>query len=162
MTDIAPIPKGSSTITPFFALDDTEGFADFLIRAFDGNIHFSLRSDGSVLRHAIVNIGNSRVMVSKGAEQFEARPLALHLYVADTDGVYEKAIAAGARSLREPADQFYGARSAGVEDPFGNHWWIATQIEEVSEDELKKREAAVRKGESASADIQKAKDDRAQ
>ena len=63
--------------------------------------------------------------------------------------VYETAIAAGAKSLREPADQFYGARSAGVEDPFGNHWWIATQIEDVSDEELKKREAAARNSESA-------------
>lgn len=39
----------------------------------------------------------------------------------------------------EPEDQFYGDRSAGVTDPVGNHWWIATHIEDVSPEELKKR-----------------------
>ena len=85
MTDVAPIAEGFSTITPFFALDDTQGFVDFLIRAFDGDNHLAMRSDDGVLRHAVVNIGDSRVMVSKGVEQFEARTLALHLSVTDTD-----------------------------------------------------------------------------
>ena len=55
----------------------------------------------------------------------------LHLYMEDVDAVYRRAIQAGAKSLREPADQPYGDRSGGVEDAFGNQWWIATHIEDV-------------------------------
>jgi PhnB protein len=65
--------------------------------------------------------------------------------VNDTDVVYKRALQAGATSLMEPADQFYGDRSAGVQDPSGNHWWIATHQEDVPPEELKKRgDAAMR------------------
>jgi PhnB protein len=53
-------------------------------------------------------------------------PAMLHLYMEDVDAVYQRAIAAGAKSLREPADQPYGDRTGAVEDAFGNQWWIAT------------------------------------
>src|ERR1700692_1963862 len=51
---------------------------------------------------------------------------ALHVYVEDTDPVYEKALAAGATSINEPKDQEYGERSGSVKDPAGNFWYIAT------------------------------------
>lgn len=149
MSDVPPIPEGFATAKPFFALDDTGAFVDFLQDAFGGESDTVMKSEDGVLRHATVRIGDSFVMVSKGTEMFEARPLALHLYVEDTDALYERAVKAGAQSLREPADQFYGARSAGVKDRWGNHWWIATQIEEVGEEELKRREAEFREGQTS-------------
>lgn len=57
------------------------------------------------------------------------------------DAVYERALKAGATSIMEPADQFYGDRHGGVTDPFGNQWWIATHIEDVSNEELARRAA---------------------
>ena len=67
----------------------------------------------------------------------------LHLYVPDTDALYRSALAAGATSIREPADQFYGDRSAGVRDLWGNQWWIATHMEDVSQAEMERRMAAM-------------------
>ena len=69
-------------------------------------------------------------------------PSGFYLYVPDTDAVYEAALRAGASSTLEPADQFYGDRNAGVQDPWGNNWWIATHIEDVSPKEIQKRMAA--------------------
>ena len=66
-------------------------------------------------------------------------PTLLHLYVEDVDKIYTAALEAGATSLRDPADQFYGDRSAGVKDSAGNHWWLATRIEDVPPDEMDKR-----------------------
>jgi uncharacterized glyoxalase superfamily protein PhnB len=57
----------------------------------------------------------------------------------DTDSVYNKAIKAGGVSLMEPANQFYGDRNAGVQDPSGNKWWIATHVEDVSAEEMERR-----------------------
>ena len=57
----------------------------------------------------------------------------------DADATYKRALQAGATSLMEPADQFYGDRSAGVKDPVGNYWWIATHKEDVTSEELRKR-----------------------
>ena len=62
--------------------------------------------------------------------------MSLVLYVEDCDVVYKQALAAGAKSLREPADQFYGDRTAGVADPFGFHWYIGTHIKDVSMEEM--------------------------
>lgn len=42
-------------------------------------------------------------------------------------------------SIREPEDQFYGDRNAGVKDQFGNKWWIATRKEDLSKEEIIKR-----------------------
>lgn len=61
------------------------------------------------------------------------------MFVDNVDAVYERAVAAGASSLREPTDQFYGNREAGVVDPWGNVWWIATVIEAVADAEIQRR-----------------------
>jgi PhnB protein len=66
------------------------------------------------------------------AEHFQGSPVSLLIYTEDCDAVYASALAAGASSLREPADQPYGDRMSGVKDPFGYKWWIATHIKDVS------------------------------
>jgi len=78
-------------------------------------------------------------MLSDATPQWEARSTALYMYVEDVDAVYERAIAAGGESRGKPANQFYGDRSARIIDPLGNHWGIATRIEDVPMDELIKR-----------------------
>jgi uncharacterized glyoxalase superfamily protein PhnB len=70
-------------------------------------------------------------------------PGSIYLYVHNTDAVYQRALQAGATSLTEPADQFYGDRTAGVQDPVGNRWWIATHQEDISPEELAQRAAAL-------------------
>jgi uncharacterized glyoxalase superfamily protein PhnB len=100
--------------------------------------------DGSIA-HAEVRIGDSRVMLGEASGEYESIPAMLHLYVEAADIVYERALQAGATSVRELADQFYGDRIGGVKDSFGNQWWIATHIEDVSPAELVRREDALRK-----------------
>jgi uncharacterized glyoxalase superfamily protein PhnB len=89
--------------------------------------------------HASVRVGDSPVMLGEATDEWKPMPCGLHLYVEDTDAAYATAIAAGARSLREPADQFYGDRAAGVVDDAGNQWWIATHVEDVSREEMERR-----------------------
>jgi uncharacterized glyoxalase superfamily protein PhnB len=73
----------------------------------------------------------------------------LHLYVEDVDAVYRSALEAGGTSIREPSDQFYGDRSAGIEDRWNNQWWLATHIGDVGAQEMKRREAEFRSREPA-------------
>jgi uncharacterized glyoxalase superfamily protein PhnB len=73
-------------------------------------------------------------------------PAMVHVYVEDVDAAYRRALDAGAEPLREPADQFYGDRSAGVRDAGGNLWWIATHVEDVSAEEIERRAAALAPG----------------
>jgi uncharacterized glyoxalase superfamily protein PhnB len=96
--------------------------------------------------HAEVRIGDSVVMMGEPLEGFPPMPCMLSVYVDDVDETYRRAIAAGGKSLQEPADQFYGHRTARIEDPSGNRWAIATVLEELSEEEIQRRMAAMAPG----------------
>ncbi len=63
--------------------------------------------------------------------EYQPMPCTLHLYVENTDALYERALRAGATSIAPPEDKPYGDRSAGVQDAFGNRWFIATHIKDV-------------------------------
>jgi PhnB protein len=136
---VQPIPAGYHTVTPYLIVERASELIDFLQAAFNAQeVHQMTGADGRIV-HAEVKIGDSIVMVSDASAEWRAMPSALHLFVTDTDAMYQAALQAGATSLMEPADQFYGDRSAGVEDFCGNRWWLATHIEDVSPDELAKR-----------------------
>jgi PhnB protein len=91
--------------------------------------------EGRVM-HAEIKIGGSVVMMADenpGIEAFAVShyggsPISLMIYVDDCDTTYAQALSAGATSVREPADQPYGDRMAGVADPFGYKWWIAHSV----------------------------------
>ena len=109
----------------------------------------TLRPDGTIM-HATLKVGDSKVMVSDASEQAKAMPVMLYLYVPNTDAAYQQALKAGATSIMEPSDQFYGDRSGGVKDPAGNSWFFGTHIEDVAPAELKKRaEEAFKKQKAA-------------
>jgi len=90
-------------------------------------------------------VGNSKLMIG-GYDTVEEIPTALHLYVPNADEIYQRAIEAGATSLEEPVDQFYGDRSGTLTDPFGHVWTVATHKEDVSPEEIDKRLAAMAAG----------------
>jgi PhnB protein len=137
-----PIPQGYGTVTPFLRVADAAKLIDFLKQAFAAEVTFRMDGpDGSVM-HAEVKIGDSMVMIGQAPAGQEMRAM-LNLYVPDTDALYNSAMAAGATSIREPANQFYGDRSGGVRDVCGNEWWMATHIEDVSQEEMERRMAAM-------------------
>ena len=137
-----PIPKGFGTVTPFLTVTDAAKLIDFLQQSFAAQVHFRMDAPNGSVRHAEVKIGDSMLMIGQVAAGQEMRSM-LHLYVPDTDALYRSALAAGATSIREPADQFYGDRSAGVRDLWGNQWWIATHIEDVAQEEMELRMKAM-------------------
>ena len=137
-----PIPKGFGTVTPFLTVTDAAKLIDFLQQAFAAKVHFRMDAPDGSVRHAEVKIGDSMVMIGQVQPGQEMQSM-LHLYVPETDALYRSALAAGATSIREPADQFYGDRSAGVRDLWGNQWWMATHVEDVSQEEMERRMAAM-------------------
>jgi uncharacterized glyoxalase superfamily protein PhnB len=138
---VKPIPDGYHSVTPYLIVENAHQLLDFLKAAFGATEIFRhTRPDGTV-GHAEVRISDSPVMIGEACKEFGAMPVAIYLYVPDTDVTYKQALQAGAISIMEPADQFYGDRNAGVKDPCGNSWWIATHIEDVSPEELDKRAA---------------------
>ncbi len=139
---VKPIPDGYHTVTPYLVVRDVPRLIEFLRQAFGATeLIRAPRPDGSIM-HAEVAIGDSRVMMGEPPGSSPPMPGCVHLYVVDTDALYHLALQAGATSLREPTDQFYGDRMAGVQDPVGNQWWIATHTQDVSPAELARRAVA--------------------
>ncbi len=141
---VKPVPKGMRTVTPFLLVNNAKGLIKFMKKAFDGELTYIMEAEGKVM-HATVKIGDSIIMLSDDMGPYEPMPCQLYLYLEDMDTVYKKALKAGGTSLREPVTEFYGDRSGAVKDEWGNHWWIATHVEDVSEAELRKREKEWRK-----------------
>lgn len=141
---VRPIPKGFHTVTPYILAEDAMGLIDFIKKAFDGEVEQMMKTDDGTVQHSTIRIGDSPVMISSGNEDFRPNTCMLHLYVEDVDTIYKQAVDAGGQSLREPTDEFYGDRSAGVKDQWGNQWWLATHIEDVSNEEMEKREEELR------------------
>jgi uncharacterized glyoxalase superfamily protein PhnB len=135
-----PIPDGFHTVTPYLIVDGAEKTISFMQKALGAQHHHepTLRPDGKIM-HATLKIGDSVVMISDASEHAKATPVMLYLYVPNVDASYQTALKAGATSVMEPADQFYGDRSAGVKDAAGNSWFFGTHIEDVAPAEMKKR-----------------------
>ncbi len=123
---ISHIPKGFTSVTPYFIVSDAGAFSRFLVEAFDAEIVDEHFEDG-VFQHGAYRVFGSMIEASEGGETYPPRPISIHLYVPDCDAVFARSIAAGGRSVYEVTDMPYGERSGGVEDPCGNSWWIATQ-----------------------------------
>lgn len=129
--NIPPIPNGFTSVTPYFRVADGDRFLEFVKAAFDAEIIDEHRRDTGELWHAAIRIFDSMIEASQGSGDYPPNETAIHLYVADCDAVYQRAIESGATSLFEVCDQDYGERSGAVADPCGNHWYIATQITEM-------------------------------
>lgn len=118
--------KGYPSVSPYLMTPDVEELVVFIQKVFDGvEIFRSIGSAGGA--HIEMRIGDSVVMMG-GAADGESFPAALHVYVADVDVVYAKALEAGATSIAEPMQQGDPDRRGGVLDRFGNQWWIATHM----------------------------------
>jgi len=136
-------PEGYQSVIPYIHANGAAKLIAFMKEVFDAReIAVYPRPDGTV-GHAAMRIGDSVVELADGGQDWPAMPCAMQVYVPDTDAAYHRALKAGAKSLQEPSNQFYGDRVASVRDICGNNWYIATQIEVVSKEEVDKRIAAM-------------------
>ncbi|MBI5264584.1 MAG: VOC family protein [Bradyrhizobium sp.] len=147
-----PIPAGFHTITPYLIVSGAQNEIEFMQKGLGAEaVHEpTKRPDGSIM-HATLKIGNSMLMLADASEHAAPTSVMLYLYVPDVDAAYRRAMEAGATSVMEPADQFYGDRSGGVKDPAGNTWFFGTHIEDVAPDELKRRSAELFKQQGTAA-----------
>jgi uncharacterized glyoxalase superfamily protein PhnB len=121
-------PQGYASVSVYIVADEAQGVIDFLKAAFGGE---ELRrydgSDGTIL-HSEVRVDDTIVMVTEGGGPFPPFPVWMHVYVPDVDATYRRALAAGGISVVAPHQKGDIDRRAGVKDPAGNTWWIATQV----------------------------------
>ena len=146
---VKPIPKGYHSVTPYLVVQGATELIEFLKQAFDAQETERMQMPDGTIAHAEVRIGDSVVMMADqpgtdgSAHGFGPMPAMIYLYVNDADDAYKRALQAGATSLQEPTDQFYGDRRAGLSDKFGNVWYIATHTEDVAPEEMARRQQAL-------------------
>jgi PhnB protein len=145
-----PIPDGYPRVTPYLIIDGAGAAIDFYRSVLGARERMRMPAPDGRVGHAELEIGDSLIMLADEFPEMEARgpkavggtPVSLHVYVEDADGVFDRAIQAGARALQAVEDKFYGDRSGQFEDPFGHHWSVATHVEDVPPDEMAARAAA--------------------
>ena len=138
---VKPIPDGYHTVTPYLMIQGADQVIEFAKNAFGAKERVRMPGPNGTIGHAELEIGDSVVMLADMDERENLMPAMVHLYMEDVDAVYARAIEAGGKSVQEPKDQFYGDRSAAVQDSAGNKWYISTHVEDVSPDEMERRVA---------------------
>lgn len=126
MVPNSKMPHGYHSITPYFTVRDAAGLMEFLVAAFDATIILDKRYPNGTVQHARVRIGDSILMMNEGTKEYPVNVSQIHLFVEDADTTFSNALTAGAIALMEPNRRPHGDRMAGVRDPCGNVWWIAT------------------------------------
>jgi PhnB protein len=122
------IPEGFRSLTPYLIVDGAKDFLDFIKNAFAATEKFVASDAAGNIKHGEARIGDSIIEFADAGPGWNAMPAGLHYYVKNSDEVYRRALAAGGTSLHEPANRDYGDREAGVRDPAGNLWFIATHV----------------------------------
>jgi len=138
---VKPIPDGYPAVIPYLMVRDAARFIEFLSTVFAARVTEQLKRPDGKIGHTEVRVGDSMIMLSEEADGHPATPVMLHFYVEDVDAVFDRAVRAGGTVVAKPEKQFYGDRSGGVKEPCGNTIWIATHVEDVAPDELKRRAA---------------------
>lgn len=144
---VRPVPEGYNTITPYLIIKGAARAIDFYKKAFGATEIMRFGGPGGSIGHAELQLGDSKLMLAdEHPEMGHRSPLAyggsgtsLMLYLPGVDEVFKRAIAAGATEKQAVKDQFYGDRSGTLVDPFGHVWTIATHVEDVPPEEMKRR-----------------------
>ena len=148
---VNPIPHGYHSVTPYLIVDGAAKAIDFYCEAFGATEVLRLPMGPEKLAHAEIKIGDSHIMLSDewpdmnmlGPLNRGGTTASLMIYVTDVDLAYARALQAGATQERPVEDQFWGDRMGTLVDPFGHRWTLATHVEDVSEEEMQRRMAAM-------------------
>ncbi len=152
MSSVKFTPDGYHSVTPYLSLKNAQAAIEFYKQAFGAQEIYRMEMPGHLVGHCELQIGSSRIMV---ADEFPNMPDAVTaspktvgnttagfcIYLENVDAAFAKALAAGGKERRPVTDQFYGDRSGTLEDPSGHIWTLATHIEDVTPEEMKKRMA---------------------
>ena len=150
---IKPIPDGYRTVTPYLIIKGAADAIDFYKHAFGATEMLRMADPQGRVGHAEIKIGDSVIMLAdehpamgyRSPRSLGGSSISILLYLEDVDGVFERAVKHGAKAQRPVENQFYGDRSGTLEDPFGHVWTVATHVEDVPPEEMKRRAEAAMK-----------------
>lgn len=138
-----PIPEGMHSLTPHLVCAGAGQAIEFYKKAFNAVEVFRLPM-GDKLAHAMVQIGDSMLMLVDEAPEMGARspkalkgsPVTIHLFVPDAHATVRQAVAAGAKVTMPVADMFWGDLYGVLEDPFGHSWSVATRLRDLTPQQI--------------------------
>jgi PhnB protein len=142
---VKAVPAGYHSVTPNLCIDGTQAAIDWYRRAFGAETVTVMPGPDGKIVHAEIAIGDSRVMLHdpvmghKDPKALGGSPASLFVYVTDADGLFNQAVREGATVHMPMADQFWGDRTGSIVDPYGYSWMIATHVEDVSPEEMRRR-----------------------
>ena len=147
LADVKPIPDGYPRVTPYLHVDGAADAIDFYKRILGAKERMRMPGPDGKVGHAELEFGESVVMIAdefpdmdvRGPKSIGGTPVTIHLYVEDVDAVFDAAVEAGATSVQDVEDKFYGDRGGGFEDPWGHRWSIARHVEDVPPEEMEQR-----------------------
>ncbi len=139
-----PVPEGFHTLTPFLVCKDATEALEFYKRAFGAEEISRLNGPDGKLMHGALRIGDSVLMLTEECPamggfsplHFGGSPVTVHLSVADADASFARATATGATALMPVTEMFWGARYGVLKDPFGHSWSVATQVKDLSPEQI--------------------------
>jgi PhnB protein len=150
MTNVKPVPDGYHNVTPYLFIRGAGAAIDFYKKVFGATEIMRMPGPIGQVMHAELRIGDSMIMLSDENPKSGAMSpqtaggisVSLHVYAENVDEVIQKAVDEGAKLVRPVQNQFYGDRIGTLIDPFGHLWSVATHVEDVAPEEMKKRMAA--------------------
>ena len=152
---VKPIPDNYPQVAPYLCIKGAAEAIDFYKKAFGATERMRMDAPGGTIGHAEIDIQGALIMLAdehpamgfRSPATIGGSPVVIHMYVEDVDAFCKRAVDAGATLVRPVADQFYGDRNGTLRDPYGHVWSIATHVEDLTPEEMKKRgEAAAKKG----------------
>ena len=157
MSPVKPIPDGYPRVSPYLCVNGGTAALEFYKSVFGATERMRMPAPDGRIGHAELQFGDSVIMLADEYPEMDVRspraiggtPVTISVYVEDVDAVFNRAVAAGAKSLRAVETQFYGDRSGQFEDPFGHRWSVATHVEDVAPDEMERRAASAMSGQNA-------------
>lgn len=122
-------PAGYTSVAPYLTVNGAKRTIDFLIRVFAAEPLRMIAGSGDKMAHGEVRIDDTVIMLTDAVEGWPATPSHVHIYVADVDKIFERAVAAGASVVKQPVQEDDGDKRGGFMDEGGTTWWVSTQIE---------------------------------
>ena len=146
----AATPQGYHTVTPSLFVAGAAKAIEFYKKALGAEELMRFPGPDGKIMHAEIKVGDSIIMLAdempdmggKGPKSIGGTPVSFFVYGENVDAAWKRAIDAGAKEIVPLADQFWGDRTGCLEDPFGHQWWLATHVQDLTPEEIRKNAEA--------------------
>lgn len=146
----AATPKGYHTVTPSLFVAGAAKAIEFYKNALGAEELMRFPGPDGKIMHAEIKVGDSIIMLAdempdmggRGPKSIGGTPVSFFVYGQDVDAAWKRAVDAGAREVVPLADQFWGDRTGCLEDPFGHQWWLASHVQDLTPEEIRKNAEA--------------------